>query len=201
MPLWGNKDQSNNSPIFTPLQVNLTTTANNANTLFNNLTVGTFKNNNVAMKEAVGVFGISTTEIANTVSGGTKAQHAGWNMRTAYTGPLTGITIVAPGKLYTNGDIITVNPGASAVSANATAIIATNGLGNIVSTSITSVGAGFTATSISNASVTFANSTGGASLGSLANITATAGGRAGRVQLETLVALGSLTGDSDGTIF
>jgi len=201
MSLWGNKDQSNNSPIFTPLQVNLSITANNANAVFGNTTFGAFKNNNVAMKEAVGVFGISTVEAANAVSGGTKAAHAGWNMRTAYTGPLTGITIVAPGKLFTNGDIITVNPGTSAVSANATATIATNGLGNVVSVSITSVGAGFTATAISNASVTFANSTGGASLGSLANITGTAGGRAGRIQLETLVAMGSITGDSDGTIF
>jgi len=201
MSLWGNKDQSNNSPLFTPLKVNLTTSANNANSVFGNTTFGAFKNNNVAMKEAVGVFGISTVEAANAVSGGTKAAHAGWNMRTAYTGSLTGITIVAPGKLFTNGDIITVNPGVSAVSANATALIATNGLGNIVSTSITSVGGGFTATAVSNASVTFANSTGGASLGSLANITGTAGGRAGRVQLETLVAMGSITGDSDGTIF
>jgi hypothetical protein len=199
MPLWGNKDQSNNSPLFTPLQVNLTTSALNANTLFGNTTLGIFKNNNVAMKEAVGVFGISTTEIANSVSGGTKAQHAGWNLRTAFTGPLTNIAITAPGKLYTNGDIITVNPGTSAVSANATATIATNGLGNLVSVSITSVGSGFTTTTPS--SITVANSTGGATLGSLATFTATAGGRAGRVQLETLVALGSLTGDSDGTIF
>ncbi len=201
MALWGNIDQSNNSPIYTPLQVNLGVTANNANLVFGNTTFGAFRNNNVAMKEAVGVFGISTTEAGNTVSGGTKAAHAGWNMRTAHTGSIASITIVAPGRLYTNGDIITVNPGVSAISANATATIATNGLGNVVSVSITSAGGGFTTTAISNASVTFANSTGGASLGSLANITATAGGRAGRVQLETLVAMGSITGDSDGTSF
>lgn len=197
MPLWGNKDLANNSPIFTPLQVNLSANRVNANTLFGNTTVGAFKSNNVPMNKAVGVFGVDTTEAANTATDGKKVQHAGWNLRTVGTGPVTAITITAAGKLYTNGDIITVNPGSSPASANASAVIATNGLGNVVSVSITSGGAGFTTTAPS--SITVANSTGGATLGSLATFTATAGGRAGRVQMETLVALRSLSGDSDGT--
>lgn len=198
MPLWGNKDQSNNSPVFAPLQVNLTTNRVNANTLFGNTTPGAFLNNGVPMKKAVGVFGVDTTEAANTATDGKKVQHAGWNLRTVGSGPLTAITITAPGKLYTNGDIITVTPGSYPAAANATAVIATNGLGNVVSVSITSVGGGFTTTAPS--SITVANSTGGATLGSLATFTATAGGRAGRTQMETLVALGSLTGDSDNTL-
>ena len=191
MALWGNKDQSNNSPIFTPLQVNLSTTALNANTLFDNTTVGIFKNNNVAMKEAVGVFGLSTTEAGNTVSGGTKAAHAGWNMRTAFTGPLTGVTIAAAGRLYSNADTYSIAAGAGGT--NQTGNVVTNASGNIVSYSVTTAGANFQS---ATPTVTITTSTGLAG-----SITATAGGRAGRVQLETLVAMGSMTGDSDGTIF
>jgi hypothetical protein len=199
MSQWGMIDRANNSPIFAPSQVNLTPNRANANTLFGNTTFGAYLNNGVAMNEAVGVFGIDTTEAGNTVSGGTKAAHAGWNMRTAYTGSLATLTVTTVGKLYTNGDVVTVNPGAGLVSSNATAIITTNASGNIISTSITSVGAGFITATPSN--ITVANSTGGATTGSNAVFAATAGGRAGRVQLETLVASGSITGDDDGTIF
>lgn len=191
MPLWGNKDQSNNSPIFTPLQVNLTTTANNANTLFNNLTVGVFKNNNVAMNEAVGVFGVSTVEAGNTASGGTKVAHAGWNLRTAGVGPLTGITISVPGRLYTNADTYSISAGAGGT--NQTGNLVTNATGNVISYGVTTAGANFQSAT-PTVTITTAAGTG-------ASITAKAGGRAGRVQMETLVALGSLTGDSDGTTF
>ncbi len=192
-------DRANNSPIFATAQVNLAPTAANANAVFGNTTFGVFLNNGVAMKEAVGQFGISAVEAGNTVSGGTKAAHAGWNLRTAFTGSLASISVTTVGKLYTNGDIVTVNPGAGLVSSNATAVITTNASGNIVSTSITSGGAGFiTATPTA---ITVANSTGGATTGSNAVFTAAAGGRAGRVQLETIVAAGSITGDSDGTLF
>lgn len=192
-------DRANNSPIFAPAQVNLAPTAVNANAVFGNTTFGVFLNNGVAMKEAVGVFGISTTEAGNTVSGGTKAAHAGWNLRTAYTGSLATLTITTPGKLYTNGDVVTVNPGAGLVSSNATATITTNASGNVITTSITSFGAGFITTTPT--AITVANSTGGATTGSNAVFTAAAGGRAGRVQLETLIASGSITDDNDGTIF
>jgi len=191
MALWGNIDQSNNSPIYTPLQVNLSVTANNANAVFGNTTVGAFKNNNVAMNEAIGVFGISTTEAGNTVSGGTKAAHAGWNMRTAFTGPLTSITIAAPGRLYSNANIYTISAGDGGT--NQIGNVVTNSSGNIVSYSVTTAGQNFQS---ATPTVTITTSTG---VGG--SITATAGGRAGRVQLETLVAMGSLTGDSDGTSF
>ena len=199
MSLWGMIDRANNSPFFATAQVNLAPTAANANAVFGNTTFGVFLNNGVAMKQAVGSFGIDVVEAGNTVSGGTKAAHAGWNLRTAFTGPLSTITVTTVGKLYTNGDIVTVNPGAGLVSSNATAVIATNASGNIISTSITSVGAGFITTAPTD--ITVANSTGGATTGSNAVFTAVAGGRAGRVQLETLVAAGSITDDSDGTIF
>ena len=192
-------DRANNSPLFAASLVNLTPSAANANNVFGNTTFGVFLNNGGAMKKAFGTFGISTVEAGNTVSGGTKAAHAGWNTRTAFTGPLVSISVTTVGKLYTNGDIVTVNPGAGLVSSNATAVITTNASGNIVSTSISSFGAGFTTTAPT--AITVANSTGGATTGSNAVFTAVAGGRAGRVQLETIVASGSITGDGDGTLF
>lgn len=193
-------DRANNSPLFAASLVNLTPSAANANNVFGNTTFGVFLNNGVAMKKAFGTFGISTVEAGNTVSGGTKAAHAGWNTRTAFTGYLATLTVATVGKLYTNGDIVTVAPsGGTLVSSNATAVITTNASGNIVSTSITSGGAGFI--TAAPTAITVANSTGGATTGSNAVFTATAGGRAGRVQLETLVAAGSITGDGDGTLF
>ena len=72
MALWGMTDNANNSTIFAAAQVNRTPDAANRTALFGNTTVGAFQNNGVNMKIAVGQFGISTTEAANTVSGGYK---------------------------------------------------------------------------------------------------------------------------------
>ena len=191
MALWGNIDRANNSPFSAALQVNLTPNTTNQAALFGNTTVGAFKNNGVAMKEAVGVFGLSTTEAGNTVSGGTKAAHAGWNMRTAFTGPLTGVTVAAAGRLYANSDTYSIAAGTG--STNQTGNLVTNSTGNVVSYSVTTAGANFQS---ATPTVTITTAAGvGASL------TATAGGRAGRIQVETLVAFSSITGDSDGTIF
>lgn len=191
MALWGNKDLANNSPITAPAQVNLAPTAVNANTLFGNVTVGAFSDNGVAMKNAVGVFGISTTEAANSVSGGTKAAHAGWNLRTAGVGPLTGITIAAAGRGYANSDTYVIAAGTG--STNQTGNLVTNSTGNVVSYGVTTAGVNFQSAT-PTVTITTAAGTG-------ASITATAGGRAGRVALETLVAFGSITGDADGTTF
>lgn len=191
MALWGNIDRANNSPFSATLQVNLTPNTTNQAALFGNTTVGAFKNANVAMKEAVGVFGLSTTEAGNTVSGGTKAAHAGWNMRTAFTGPLTDVTVAAAGRLYSNNNTYSIAAGTGGT--NQTGNLVTNSTGNVVSYSVTTAGANFQSAA---PTVTITTSTGDG-----ASLTATAGGRAGRVQLETLVAFSSITGDSDGTIF
>lgn len=191
MAQWGMIDRANNSPLFATSQVNLTTTRDNANTLFNNTTVGVFLDNDVAMNKAVGTFGISTVEAGNTVSGGTKAAHAGWNMRTAFTGPLTAVTVSARGRLYANTDTYVIAAGSGGT--NQTGNLVTNATGNVISYGVTTAGANFQS---ATPTVTITTSTG---IG--ATINATAGGRAGRVQLETLVAAGSITGDGDGTIF
>lgn len=190
MPLWGSKDQSNNSPIFAPLQVNLTTNTTNQTALFGNTTVGAFKNNGVAMKQAVGLFGVDTVEAANTVSGGKKVAHAGWNLRTVGVGPLTSVTVTAAGRGYSNADTYSIAAGTG--STNQTGNLVTNSTGNVVSYSVTTAGVNFQSAA-PTVTITTAN-------GSGASITATAGGRAGRVQMETLVALGSITGDSDNSL-
>jgi hypothetical protein len=192
MAQWGMIDRANNSPIFATSQVNLSPTAINANTLFGNTTVGAFLNNGIPMKQAVGTFGISAVEAGNTVSGGTKAAHAGWNIRTAFTGPLTGVTIAAAGRQYSNADTYSIAAGTGGT--NQTGNVVTNASGNIVSLSVTTSGVNFQSATPTVTITVTGSGTGG-------SITATAGGRAGRVQLETIVASGSITGDSDGTIF
>lgn len=197
MSQWGNIDNTANSVLWGVTSVNLPTTAANRNTLYQNVTVGTFKNNNVASKSVVGQFGVSAAEAANTTGEGKKVAHAGWNLRTVGTGSLTSLAVNARGRGYSNGDVVTINPGTGGT--NATATIATNTtLGNVVSVSITSVGAGFINTAPT--AITIANSTGGATGGTAATFIAAAGGRAGRVQYETLVAMGSQDdGSADDT--
>lgn len=187
MALWGNKDLANNSPAYAAAQVNLSPTATNANTLFNNTTLGAFNNNGIAMSKAVGQFGVDVTEAANTVSEGKKVAHAGWNLRTLGAGPLTGITVAAAGSGYANSDTYVI-----AGSTNATGNLVTNGTGNVISFSATAGGGLFT-TATPTVTITTAAGTG-------ASLTATAGGRAGRVTYETLIAMGTITGDSDGTL-
>lgn len=190
MALWGKNDFANNSPQFALTQVNVTPNAANANALFGNTTTGVWLNNGVPMKVAVGQFGVSAAETANTFGEGKDVAHAGWNLRTCGTGPLTGITLGAAGSGHTNNAIFTVVAGPG--GANTVGRIIVNGaLGNIVAVNtsvLITAGNNFNSATptvlISNTS-----GTGG-------SITATAGGRAGRVQYETLVAMGSITGDA-----
>ncbi len=138
------------------------------------------------MKKAVGQFGVSAAEATNTTGEGKKVAHAGWNLRTAGVGPLASITIAAAGTLYANTNTFSVAAGTGGT--NATGNVVTNAAGNVVSFSITSSGANFNS---ATPTVTITTAT-----GSGASLTARAGGRAGRVQYETLVAMGSITGDA-----
>ena len=191
MALWGKNDSAADSTKFAPSQVNRTPNSANKTTLFGNTTTGAWQNNGVAMKKAVGQFGVSAAEAANTAGEGKKVAHAGWNLRTRGVGPLTAITVAAAGRTYANSDTFAVAAGTGGT--NATGNVVTNAAGNVVSFSVSSWGANFNAAA---PTVTITTSTGvGASL------TATAGGRAGRVQYETLVAMGSIAGDaSDDTL-
>ena len=176
MSLWGNVDNAANSTIYAASQVNKTPNTANRTTLFQNTTVGAFLTN-----VAVGQFGVSAAEAANTAGEGKKVPHAGWNLRVQGTGPLGDVTVGVAGKGYANSDTFVVAAGTGGT--NATGNLVTNATGNVVAVSITSLGGGFTSPTPTVTITTAA--------GSNAVITATASGRAGRVQYETLVAMGS----------
>lgn len=190
MALWGKTDSAGDSTIYAAAQVNRIANSANRTTLFDNVTTGAFQNNGVNMKVAVGQFGVSAAEAANTTGEGTKVAHAGWNLRTRGTGSLTAITVAAAGSTYANSDTFAIAAGTGGT--NATGNVVTNATGNVISFAVTSFGANF---DVVAPTVTITTAAGvGASL------TATAGGRAGRTSYETLVAMGSITGDaSDDT--
>jgi hypothetical protein len=115
-----------------------------------------------------------------------------------FVAPANGIATVAvatAGGSYVTGDVATFSNG----TINAMATITANATGNVTALTITSAGAGFSG--VTNTALTVANSTGGATTGSGLTITLTLaagsgatltpalGGRAGRVQYETLVAM------------
>ena len=152
--------------------------------MFGNVTPGVFISG-----MAVGVFGADTTE--TTVSG--KLTHAGWQLRKAGTGSITNVTYTGSATGYNNTDVITI--ASSQAGGNATVTVSTNASGGALVLTISVPGGGFTAVN-ATPNVAIANSTGGATAGSGATFTAVAGGRAGRIHYETLVAMGSITGDA-----
>ena len=176
MSLWGKTDNTANSTLFAAVQVNKTANSANRDFLYQNTTIGAFRSN-----IAVGQFGVSAAEAANTTGEGKKVPHAGWVLRTQGTGSLNTIIVSAAGSGYANSDtfVIVAGPGGS----NTTGNVVTNATGNVVNVSVTTQGNGFITTT-----PTVVITTAG---GTSATIAAVAGGRAGRVQYETLVAMGS----------
>lgn len=214
MSLWGRNDQSvtanstttkessNGAPIGTYAlvkgdQVGRTSGANahfgntsaqsRANVdvrMFNNTTPGAFLTG-----QAVGIFGVDATEAAIT-----RVPHAGWLVRRAGTGSLASFTIntSATAAGYNNTDIINVR--SLQAGGNATVTFVTNATGGNLVFTVSNVGAGFTSVTIPTSNISVTNSTGGTAAGNttVTNFIARAGGRAGRVHFETLVAMGSL---------
>lgn len=182
MALWGNLDASNNAPVFADTGGYGVTANTQDATIFGNVTIGATR-----ADVAMGMFGIDTTEKSVTTGDGANGTHAGWVLRTAYTGPVTSITLNAPAVgvnsfvIFTGG-----SSGAGAgltgnVSANAAVTV--NAQGWIDSVTLVSGGV------YANTPVASPN-TGNAVF------TLTMGGRANRVFQETLVAMGSIYGDA-----
>lgn len=187
MSLWGNLDAANNAPKHgdtagyggnTP-QVSANTQVYYANT----------KTAAFMSGSAIGVFGVSASEqinataSANTLLG--KPQHAGWVVRKTGMGPVISIA-ANTGAVGVNSSI-TFSQGNGrdgTGSTPATATVAVNTAGHIIAVTVTSGGL------YANTPIATAN-TGNASF------TVTMGGRANRVTTETLVAMGSMTGDGD----
>lgn len=172
MPLWGNLDLASKAP-----KSNVISHQSSANgqIAFDNVQVGAF-----VAGQAVGVFGVSAAEAANT-----KVTHAGWVKRTAGTGPVQSIAIVAGGTGYANGFLSISGGGVSNVAANASYTV-NSGSGVINTVTLVSGGSLYVGTVDVIADTT---NTG------MATFTATMGGRANRKSYETLVAQGSMGPD------
>lgn len=184
MSLWGNLDAANNAPKqadtagyggSTP-QVTA-----NSQVYYANTKIGAFIGG-----AAIGVFGVDASEQAAYTAATGHAAHQGWNIRKVGTGPVLSITANS-GSVAVNS-YITFSGGngiAGSGSSAANAWINVNTDGSVKNVQV------FTAGSYANTPVATANS-GNTSL------TVTMGGRANRVQMETIVALGGgMTGDGD----
>jgi len=158
--------------------------------MFNNTTPGAFITN-----QTVGIFGVSATEMANNILNNSTEmpQHAGWNLRKAGTGSIISFTTNGGTQTaYNNTDVIVVT--SQQAGGNASITFTTNATGGNLQFTIANKGAGFTNVTIPTSNISITNSTGGTASGNatVTYFTATAGGRAGRVHYETLVAFGSL---------
>jgi hypothetical protein len=158
--------------------------------MFNNTTPGAF----ISGAE-IGVFGVSATEQSNNTLNNSKevGAHAGWNLRIAGTGPIVGIAANATLTGYVNSDVISVRSPATG-GANARVTFTTNATGGSLTFTIANPGSGFNLVTIPTSNISITNATGGTATGNTTttNLVVTAGGRAGRVQYETLIAMGSL---------
>ena len=184
MAQWGNTDDAANSVLWAVSQLNKTANTDNQANLYGNTTTGAFVAGSVA-----GQYGVDTTEAANTSSDFKKVAHAGWNLKKTGTGSVLSLTIANGGSGYANTDTLRFTASGTG-TVNATATLTTNSTGGITAVTLTNAGAGFTNTTVYAA---FANSTGGSSAGTSANVAATVGGRAGRTSYETLVAMGTIS--------
>ena len=162
--------------------------------MFNNTTPGAFLTN-----LAVGIFGVSATEMANVASNTSSLEHpahAGWVARRAGTGPVISITANGTPTAYNNNDVIVVK--SPQAGGNASITFTTNSTGGGLTFTIANPGAGFLLRTIPTSNIFVTNSTGGTAAGNTTttNFTVSVGGRAGRVHSEVLVAMGSISNDA-----
>ncbi len=170
MALWSNSDANTSAPKYA-VAGGLGVSAN-GQTLYANTTIDAYVQN-----LAIGVEGVTATEEASDALG---TQHAGWNLVKRGTGPVISIT-ANTGSYSPDGNVFLTfsNGGTNTTTANAR--IVTNGSKQITSI-VVNAGGEYSATptigAVANANVAF---------------TITMGGRANRVQTETLVAMGSIS--------
>jgi hypothetical protein len=180
MSLWGNLDAANNAPKSSATAGyggNTPQVTANAQVYYANT-----RPNSFIASAAIGVFGVDAAEQANVTAATGKTQHAGWNVRKAGMGPIVSIT-ANTGAVGSNSTITFANGGTP--NTPASALVAVNAAGFITSVTVVNGGQYLTtptANTMSNAVFTI-----------------TMGGRANRVQTETLVAMGSMIGDGDTT--
>jgi hypothetical protein len=172
MPLWSNTNLAASAPKFA-------TKERNGGALPSYATGAANNHGNT-------VWGVPHSKAANTTAHGA---HTGWVHVIKGTGPVTSITLTAPGTAYANTDTWKV----SGATVNATGTIVTNGSGVITSAPVGVGGSGFTGT---NGTLAITTST-----GSGATLTPVYGGRANRVNYETLVAMDTISANAAGGEF
>jgi len=176
MALWTNSDAANGAPkIIGVAGVN----SASGSDMFGNTQIAAF---NTGLRETSGVFGVSTTEQTVAASSNTKPQHAGWVLVTRGTGSIISVT-ANTSAVTTNGALTLTGGGTGAVQANV--YVSVNAQGYVVNSAIqinavnSHLGGNYLTVP--------AHGTAGNAV-----FTFTLGGRAGRSQTETLVAMGSL---------
>jgi hypothetical protein len=191
MSLWGNLDAANNAPVSSAMAGyggNTPQVTANAEVYYANTKLGSFSDN-----QAIGIFGVTAAEQANssTVASTGVPTHAGWVTRRVGMGPVATIT---------------ANAGCVAVNSTIT-IVANSGFGNTGSNGRSTIIPVVATISVNTAgyinTITIVNP------GLYANtpilrpntgnavFTVSMGGRANRISTETLVAMGSMTGDNE----
>ena len=183
MSLWGNVDASNNAPNFSGLTGYDTSTTGES--LANSQPSSVFGNTYMSATRTdveFGVFGIDTTEEGLITDG--QPTHAGWVARTKGAGPIVSVTANtdAVGPAATACTYTLVLSGGGTNNTAAQVSVTTAATGRISSISVSNAGL-YTGTPTTN---TFGNTA----------FTITMGGRNGRTTFETLVAMGSMTGDA-----
>ena len=197
MSLWTNTDASNGAPKFAGTG-GLGLSANTQGTLYAN-TKASFH----VPGAAVGIFGVDPTEDGILGSDGRSTTHAGWVLRKAGMGPIVSIT-ANTGAVGANGTVIFTggNKGLSNIAARQTGGV-TNPLVEAVATVVVNTAQHITSVTLTSPGF-YANTPGiaySAAVGN-ASFTIVMGGRANRVNQETLVAMGSMVGDgSDDIIY
>jgi hypothetical protein len=191
MSLWGNLDAANNAPKQSAMagySAQTPQVTSNSQVYYANTQLGAFSDN-----QAIGIFGVSAAEQANssTVESTGVPTHAGWVTRRVGMGPVNTITVNAAAVGVNSTITIVANSGFGNTGSNGrstiipvVATISVNAAGYI--NTITIVNPGLYA----NTPILRPN-TGNAVF------TVTMGGRANRVSTETLVAMGSMTGDNE----
>ncbi len=174
MPLWGNVDLANNKPKF--LGIN---------------TPGS----NWARYSNANVFSANAAAVANVARG----THPGWVLKRPGTGGVIAINfsnIGNPGTWTTDNVTATINSDGAGTGANVKVRVNT-AAGQLANATVDNPGSGYQ--NVAAMSVTLSG--GGGATGN-GNCTIVLGGRAGRVQYETLVAMNSIlaSGNAQNTV-
>lgn len=182
MPLWSNTDANTSVPKYASSYVKLGNSQANSNLLYGNTTTGAF-----ITGTATGVFGVDAVEQGLANNATNHAGHAGWVLRKTGMGTVSSISFTTGNKSNVGNAFITFTGGGTGnTSANAQLFV--NATSNVVTTITLNDGGLYettpSATVTGNANVTIA---------------LTMGGRANRRFAETLVAMGSMTGDGSAS--